>query len=396
MLRNLIIPVLFLVLIIASCGKEKSGQSGSGSAGPGSPAAAGAANLREYPVLTVTPRSVTVHQDFPARIEGQRVIEIRPMINGYLQDIYVNEGDQVKKGQPLFRINNPIYEQQVITAKARINSAVADVNSAGIEVEKIRPLVEKEIVSSYRLKSAELILQSREAALEQAKADLANAQTNLGYTYIRSPQDGIIGTIPYKNGALVSSNSAEALTTLSDIKNVFAYFSWNEKQLLNMLFATTGRTIEEKIKSLPPASLILANAAVYSIPGKVELASGLISTTTGSATFKAIFPNPDGIIRSGSSAVVRLAEAVDSVYIVPQGATYELQNKRFVYTVREENKVFAVPVTAIPSDDGKFFFVSSGLKSGDRVVTTGTSSLRDGSQINPKEVNTVSYYEQVK
>jgi membrane fusion protein, multidrug efflux system len=395
MLKNLIIPALCLVVITSSCGRNTHGKPATGSAGPGSPAA-GASNLREYPVLTVTPKSATVHQDFPARIEGQRVVEIRPMINGYLQDIYVNEGDQVKKGQLLFRISNPLYEQQVITAKARINSAVADVNSARIEVEKIRPLVEKDIVSSYRLKSAELILQSKEAVLEQTKADLANAETNLGYTYIRCPQDGIIGTIPYKNGALVSSNSPDALTTLSDIKNIYAYFSWNEKQLLDILFSTTGRTIEDKIKGLPKASLILANSAEYGEKGKVELASGLISTATGSATIKAVFPNPDGIIRSGSSAIVRLPELIDSVYVIPQGATYELQNKRFVYTVKDDNKVFAVPVIAVPSDDGKFFFVKSGLKSGDRIVTSGTSSLRDGGQIMPKEVNTDTYYDQVK
>lgn len=346
---------------------------------------------KEYEVMTVTPKSVTIHQDFPATIEGQRVIEIRPMINGYLQDIYVNEGDQVKKGQLLFRINNPQYEQNVITAKAKINSATADVNSASLEVEKVRPLVDKGIVSTYRLKSAELTLETKKAALEQAKADLSNAETNLSYTIIRSPEDGMIGTIPYKNGALVSSNSTQALTTLSDIRNVFAYFSRNEKQLLDMLSETEGDTPEEKINNLPEATLVLANDYEYPEKGKVELASGLISTQTGSAIFKAIFPNKSRLIRSGSSATVRLPEMLDSVYVIPQSATYELQNKNFIYLVGQDNRVNAVTFTALPSDDGKYYYVTSGLQSGDKVVVEGISSLRTGVQIVPKEANALSY-----
>ncbi|HVN56941.1 MAG TPA: efflux RND transporter periplasmic adaptor subunit [Bacteroidales bacterium] len=392
------LPLLILVfaLVLFSCSRNKQNATPAGNSGPGRGFAPGSAPAKEYAVIKLTPQAVTVHQDFPARIEGQRVVEIRPMVSGYLQDIYVNEGDRVKKGQLLFHISNPIYEQQVITAKAKINSAAADVNSAKIDVEKIRPLVEKEIVSSYRLKSAELILEARNAALEQAKADLVNANTNLGYTYIKSPQDGIIGTFPYKSGALVGSNSTEALTTLSDISSVFAYFSWNEKQLLDILYASSGKSMEDKIKTFPEASLILANSKEYNLKGKVELASGLISTSTGAATFKAIFPNPDGIIRSGSSATVRLPQVKDSVFVIPQGATYELQNKRFVYKVGADNRVTAIPVTSIPSDNGKFFLVTDGLRSGDIIVTGGTSSLRDGTTIIPREVNEVSYYNQVK
>ena len=218
---------------------------------------------REYKVTTVNTETVTIHQDFPATIEGQQVIEIRPMISGYLQDIFVNEGDHVKKGQLLFNIKNPMYEQQVITARASISRAEADVNTADMEIEKIRPLVDKQIVSDYRLKSAELNLESRKAVLEQAKAELANAEANLAYTSIRSPIDGIIGTFPYKQGALVGSNSQQALTTLSNIDLVFAYFSWNEKQLLDFLSGSPGESLAEKINNIPKAILILANSTEY-------------------------------------------------------------------------------------------------------------------------------------
>ena len=372
-----------MAIVLASCSHNKQNATGS-------------KIIKTYEVLTMVPKSVTVHQDFPAAIRGQRVIEIRPMISGYLQEIYVNEGDHVKKGQLLFKIDNPQYDQEVLTAKANINSAVANVNSARMEIEKVKPLVDKQIVSDFRLKSAELTLQTKEAALEQAKVTLANAQTNVSYTNLRSPQEGIIGMIPYKTGALVGSNSSEALTTLSDISEVFAYFSWNEKQLLDLLSDSHGTTIEEKMKNIPPATLILSNAARYPLKGRVEMASGLISTETGSATFKAVFSNPLGLLRSGSSATISIPEVKDSIYIVPQSATYELQNKRFIYTVGQDNKVIAKPIISSPSDDGKYFFVTEGLSAGDRVVIEGVSSLRDGTIIIPKETTSVSYSDKIK
>jgi membrane fusion protein (multidrug efflux system) len=391
-MRNALIVISLTTFCLFSCSRNK--ETGI-NPGRGSGGTSGAATVKDYPVLTLVPMSVTVHQDFPAVIEGQRVIEIRPMISGYLKEIHVDEGQKVKKGQLLFIINNPQYEQDVITAKARINSAVADVNTARMEIEKVRPLVEKEIVSNYRLQSAELTLEAREAALEQAKAALRNAETNLSYTIIRSPQDGIIGTIPYKNGALVGSNSAEALTTLSDINEVFAYFSWNEKQVLDILSGSRGVLIEEKIKNLPPATLILSNSSEYPLKGRLEMASGLIATETGSATLKAIFKNPDGLIRSGSSARIRIPRNYDSVLVVPQSATYELQDKRFIYTVNPENKVIAVTIGSIPTDDGKYFIASSGLKPGDRIVTEGVISLKDGNTIIPKDTSAVTFYGQL-
>ena len=384
-----IIWTVFIAMIFASCSnhEQNSADTNMKQGGP-----SGRDMAQEYAVLTLSPRTVTTHLDFPATIEGQQVIEVRPMISGYIEQIHVNEGAHVKKGQLLFRISNPQYEQDVITAKARINSAIADVNTAKMEVEKVKPLVEKEIVSRYELESAEYTLQAKEAALAQAQAALANAETNLGYTLIRSPQEGLIGTIPYKIGALVSSNSKEALTTLSNIDKIFAYFSWNEKRLLDFLSETEGATMEEKLANLPQAILILANGAEYPNKGKIEMASGLISTETGSAVFKAIFPNPTGIIRSGASATVRIPNVNEHVMIIPQSITSELQNKRFVYTVGPDNKVSGVSITATSSDDGQYFLVSEGLKTGDRVILEGISTLRDGMLIQPKETDAGDVY----
>jgi membrane fusion protein (multidrug efflux system) len=351
---------------------------------------------REYSVLVLFPRIITVHHDFPATMQGQQVIEVRPMISGYIQEIYVNEGDHVKNGQLLFKIKNPVYEQEVVTARASIMRAESDVHTAEMDIEKIRPLVEKQIVSGYRLKAAELTLESRKAALAQAQAELVNAQTNLGYTNIRSPHDGIIGTIPFKVGALVGSNNPEPLTTLSDIDNVIAYFSWDEKRLLDFHSHSGGTTLEEKINDLPPATLILANASEYQEKGKIEMASGLISTQTGSATLKAIFPNPGGLIRSGASATIRIPETIDSALVFPQSATYELQNKYFVYDVGPDSTVSPVSFNPVPSDDGKFYIVLHGLNPGDRVVIEGVNSLRDGMKIIPREVDTTGFYKNIR
>ncbi len=380
-MRNVLLMVCLMTFGLFSCKNGGEGSMSGGKTGHGGSMA------KAYSVITLHPESVTVHKKFPATIEGQQVIEIRPMINGYISQILVNEGESVRKGQTLFRIKNPQYEQAVVSARANVNSAEAGVNTAAIEVEKVKPLVEKGIVSSYRQQSAELNLESKKADLEEAKASLANAEANLGYTVIKAPQDGIIGTIPYKIGALVSSSSAEALTKLSDISNVIAYFSWNEKQLLDLLEGTTGKSLEEKIKNIPAATLILANGSEYSEKGKVEMASGLISTETGSATFKAVFPNKNGLIRSGSSATVSIPENVDSILVVPQSATYELQDRRFIYKVGPDNKVTAVTFLSVPSDDAKSFLVNQGLSAGDRIVTEGVVSLRDGVTIIPKEAS---------
>ena len=366
------IVIYLTAFFITSCKQEKTN----------SPAAAAP---QEYTVTTVSPETVTIHQDFPATIEGQQVVEIRPMISGYLDAIYVNEGDHVKKGQLLFKIRNPMYEQQVITAKASINRAEADVNTADMEIEKIRPLVDKQIVSDYRLKSAQLELGSKKAVLEQSKAELANAESNLAYTSIRSPMNGIIGIFPFKQGALVSSNSQQALTTLSNIDTVFAYFSWNEKQLLDFLSSSPGESLDEKIKNIPQAKLFLANSTEYPKTGRITLASGMISTQTGSATFKAIFSNKEGLIRSGSSATIRIPEELHNVLVIPQSATYELQNKVFAYRVDSANKVTAVALDPLPSDNGQSFFVTKGIKPGDKIVVAGINSLKNGATIIPKE-----------
>jgi membrane fusion protein (multidrug efflux system) len=374
------IVILIPALLLFSCGEKKPEK---------------AITPKDYSSLMLQPRPATTYDDFPATIQGEEVVEIRPMVDGYLEAIYVKEGVTVIKGQLLFKIKNPQYDQAVITANAAIQIAIADVNAAKMEVEKVRPLVEKDIVSKFGLESAQFTLQSKEASLAEADATLANAKTNLSYTILRSPQNGIIGSIPYKIGALVSSTTSSPLTILSNISNVYAYFSWNEKQLLSFSDNVAGNTMQDKLNHLPPVILLLADGTEYAEKGKLETASGLITTETGTASFKAIFPNPFGIIHNGASATVRIPNTVDSALLVPQSASYEIQDKRFVYTLTTDNRVLGTAIISKPTNDGHFLIVHKGLKKGDRVLING-SNLKDSTLVMPKNVNADSLYNQIK
>jgi membrane fusion protein (multidrug efflux system) len=356
-----------------------------------------AAAVPEYPVLTISHRQTTLFTDYPATIEGEQNIEIRPKIDGYIQSIHVDEGSTVKQGQLLFRINAPQYEQAMRTAQADIKIAQANVNSAKMHVEKVRPLVEKDIISRFELESAEYNLESRQAALAQAQATLANANTNLGYTSVTSPVNGVVGMIPFKLGSLVSSNTIQPLTTVSNIGRIFAYFSVNEKERLAFRRNTKGRTVQERLATLPPVTLILADGSEYEEKGKVETESGFINNQTGAATLRATFPNPGRNLQNGSSGKVRIPQTFDSVLLVPQQCTYELQGKRFVYLVEPSGNLKATQIDVLEgTSDGQFFVVEKGLKAGDKIVFEGINGLKDGMQIKPTTANADSLFQTMK
>lgn len=382
-----LVPLPAILLFFASCGGGESGPKAGAAGGSG---AAQADQVKDYPVITIVPKSTTLFSDFPATVQGQQNIEIRPKIDGYVQTIYVDEGATVRKGQRLFRISAPQYEQEVRTAQANIKIAQAEVNAAGMQVNKVRPLVEKDIISKYELESAQYTLQARQAALAQARATLANARTNLGYTLITSPVNGVVGTIPYKIGSLVSSNTAQPLTTVSNIVNIYAYFSINEKQALDFTKKTKGATTQARLATIPPVSLILSTGTEFPQKGRVETASGLINTETGSLSVRATFANPGNIVRSGSSGVVRIPRTIDSAVLVPQKATFEVQGKKFVYIVETTGTVRSAEIKVMENSNGQYFVVQEGLRPGEKIVLEGVAALKEGAAIKPREVNTDS------
>ncbi|WP_286971265.1 efflux RND transporter periplasmic adaptor subunit [Flavobacterium sp. UBA4854] len=384
MTKQSFLSILAASLIIASCGKnDKSAQAG------------GAPQIKEYKTVTLQLKSATLNSDFPASIQGQQNIEIRPRVEGYIDKIFVDEGAVVKAGQPLFKISAPEYEQQVRTATASIKSAQAEVSTAKLAVNKVKPLVEKGIISKYDLESAQYTYESALASLAQANAALVNAKVNLGYTTVTSPVNGVVGSIPFRLGSLVSSNTAEPLTTVSSIGNVYAYFAMNEKVLLNFT-KDAGGSLNQKIKSMPDVSLLLSDGSTYDQKGKIETVNGLINTETGTVNFRARFPNPKGIIRSGSSTTVQIPNYVKDAIIIPQSATFELQDKMFAVVVGKDKKTTNANITVLDNSAGNYYVVTSGLKAGDEIVLEGVASLKEGTEIKPNNQSQEAVYADLK
>ncbi|GAB7087343.1 efflux RND transporter periplasmic adaptor subunit [Marinifilum fragile] len=362
--------IIILLLGFTSCKKGNQAQAGHGP--------------MPFPVQTVEKSNVTTYNEYAANIEGMQNIKIRPKVDGFIDEIYIDEGDQVTKGQLLFKLSAETLSQQVKAAKANIKVAEAQVFSAQVEVDKITPLVEKNIISSIQLKTAKSNLNAAKAQLAAAKAQYQNAKENLDYTMIKSPVDGIIGSLPYKVGSLVGRTEAKPLTTVSNIKNVYAYFTLNEKQLLQFNRQLNGNTANEKIKKMPEVELVLADGSLYDFKGKIETINGMVNPRTGSISYRAIFPNPNNLLRSGISGKVKMPSNMNDIVLLPQKATYELQGKKFVYLVGKENKVESKEVIIANTIDNHFV-VKAGVNPGEQYVIDGLIKLRDGMQIIPQK-----------
>jgi membrane fusion protein (multidrug efflux system) len=349
-----------------------------------------------YQVFTITTQSATLHTSYPAVMQGEQTIDIRPKVDGYIEKIYVDEGSVVKKGQLLFKLSAPEYEQTVINSLAAINSAKADINSAEIAVNKTKPLVEKGIISEYELQTNQNTLDTKKAALAQAQTALATARVNLGYTYVTSPVDGVVGSIPYRLGSLITSATASPLTTVANIGKVYAYFSLNEKQLLDFSRSVKGSTLDEKLKNTPDVNLTLADGSAYPEKGRLETISGVLNTTTGSASFRAAFPNPLHLLRSGSSGNVDIPQALTAAVLVPQKSAYELQGKYFVYVLGDNNLVKNQEIKIMELTAGQYYVVTDGVKAGDKIVYDGTISLKDSTKIAPQVMSANKVYQDLK
>ncbi|SFE60551.1 membrane fusion protein, multidrug efflux system [Chitinophaga sp. CF118] len=374
------------LVVLTSCGGKPAagGQGAAGQGGPTGPAPYQSAEVYSGPA--------TMFYSYPATVQGEQNVEIRPKVDGFIQNIFVDEGATVHKGEPLFELRNPQYEAAVRTAVAAVKIAEADVQTAEMDVEKVRPLVERKIISDYELKSKQYTLNSKKASLASAQADLVNAKVNVGYTYLTSPSNGVIGTIPYKVGSLVSSTSANPLTTVYNTNNIYVYFSLNEKQLLEFSRRVKGATLKEKLATMDDVSLILADGTEYPEKGRIVTASGLISTETGSVSFRANFPNKVGLIRSGSSATIKIPVQMENALLIPQNATYDMQGQKFVYTLSDKDSTVNTSVSVSANPIGNLYVVESGLKKGDKLVVEGVGNLKPGMAIKPLPSNADSLY----
>ncbi|MBB4802344.1 membrane fusion protein (multidrug efflux system) [Flavobacterium nitrogenifigens] len=354
------IAVLLIILSFTSCGK-----SGEAQMAPPKP---------EVDFLLASSASGDVEKKYPGTVEGTVNVDIKAQVSGYLEAIYVKEGDYVNKGQSLFKIKGDVYAEQVNNSRAAYKSALANQANAKLEVEKIKPLVEGKVFSDMQLKTAQANYEAATAQVAQAKAALGSSQLNADFSLIKAPVSGYISRIPNRIGNLVTPNDAVPLTTLSEINNVFVYFSLTEADYL---------AFSKDSKSDKSVSLIMADDSEYDQKGKLEVASGNIDRSTGTIALKAIFPNPKKELRSGGSARIVLNKSLSSVITIPMASVKDIQDKFFVFVLKEGNKVVMVPIE-IAGNSGTNYYVKSGLNSGDKVALNSIDVLYDSMEVVPK------------
>ena len=332
-----------------------------------------AAPAPEIATITVGTSCSELNRTYPATIKGKADIDIRPQVTGFITKVHVDEGQRVRRGQALFTLDQVQYKAAVDQAKAAVKVAETAVATASLTANNKKSLFEKNIISEYEAKLAENSLAQAEAQLAQAKASLTNAQKNLSYTVVTAPSDGVVGSIPNRVGALASPSMAQ----------VYAYFSLTEKDILS-LTNNGAISLEQAIASMPTVNLRLADGNMYGLSGKVATVSGIIDQSTGAASVRAVFDNPAGLLRSGSTGSILIPYVESSAIIIPQKATYEIQDKKFVYLVNDSNKTMSSPIEVFNINDGQEYIVTNGLKVGDKIVIEGVgTTVKDGMTIKP-------------
>jgi membrane fusion protein (multidrug efflux system) len=364
MKRNYLSGATFMLLALLSCGKQPGGDNSNAP--------------QTYPTAIVSTGATELTTSYPVTIHGREDIEIRPRIDGFIENIYIDEGSVVKQGQALFKINSPQAEQAVTTARAAITSAAAQLATAELNVSRMTPLAEKGIISAVQLEAYRNAYNAASAAHEQALAQLKNAEATLSWTSVISPVNGHVGAVPYRKGSLV--NNQNVLTTVANTTTVFAYFSLNEKELSGFLSSLEGGTQVEKLNHAPEITLTLADGTVYPYKGRIETIAGVMNVSTGSANFRAGFPNEEGMLRSGTSGKVSIPAAYHDVVLIPQHATFAQQDKVLVYVV-EDGAAAQRILSVTPTPDGQTYIVHSGLTVGERIVAGGVATLANGAKI---------------
>ena len=327
----------------------------------------------EYPVVAVGTSSADMQSTYPATIKGVQDVEIRPKVQGFITQINVKEGQTVGAGQVLFVLDNETATQQVRQAQAAVNTAQQQCNTAKLTYENAQKLHEAKVVGDYELQTAQNNYEVAQAQLAQSQASLASAKEQLSYSYVKSPASGVVGTLPYKKGALV--NNANVLTTVSNISSMEVYFSVTEKAAMQLQVAG--------LQTLPSVKLQLADGSIYGHEGKVTKMSGVIDQATGSVQLIALFQNPEKLLKSGGAGTIIIPRLANDVIIIPQSCVSEVQNKKFIYLVGSDNKVKYSEIKVDPQNDGMNYIVTEGLKTGDKYVTNGITKLTDGMEIKP-------------
>lgn len=365
-MKKRVILFALSIAVLTSCGKKGFDMSG------GTP---------ECAVKVLQPTTVDLKSSYPATIKGKQDVEIRPQVSGFITKVLVDEGSIVRKGQVLFVIDPVQYEAAYRSAKAAVATAKAAVSTQEITVKNKRELNKKNIISNYDLIMAENGLVSAQAQLAAAQAQLTSAQQNLSFTQVKSPSDGIVNTIPYRLGSLVSPSISTPMTVVSDINEMFVYASLTEKELLNLTKKDGSQ--QSIVDSYPEVQLELSDGSIYSEKGKISTINGVINQNTGAVSIRATFPNQKHLLRSGGMANLIIPYHLENVMVIPQKSTTEIQDKKFAFVVQADNTVKMKEITVFNIDNGQQYVVTSGLKVGEKVVLDNASTLKDGQTIKP-------------
>lgn len=364
-MKSRIVLFAFCLALLSSCGKKGFDMGGA----------------PECAVETLQPATVDLTSSYPATIKGKQDVEIRPQVSGFITKVCVDEGSMVRKGQVLFIIDPTQYEAAARSAKAAVATAEAAVSTQQITVDNKRALNKKNIISDYDLAMAENTLASAKAQLASAKAQLISAEQNLGFTSVKSPSDGIVNNIPYRLGSLVSPSIATPLTIVSDITEMYVYASLTEKELLELVRKDGSQSAA--VETYPEVQLQLSDGSTYDQKGKIETISGVINANTGAVSIRATFPNGNRLLRSGGMGNLIIPYHIENALVVPQKATTEIQDKKFVFLQQPDNTVKMNEITVLNIDNGQEYVVTSGLKKGDLIVIENVGTLKDGQTIKP-------------
>ncbi|WP_288244081.1 efflux RND transporter periplasmic adaptor subunit [uncultured Chryseobacterium sp.] len=392
-MNNKLIILSLAALSLVACKKEAPKQDGP----------------KPYPVINVEAKNIVGYQTFPATIQGRVNNDVRAKIQGYITQVLVDEGQYVTKGQPLFRLETNILNENAAASKAGIGAAESNiaaaqaaVSAANVEVNKLKPLVQKNIISNVQLQTAQANLAQAQAQLKQAQAAKSQAvanykgiEANIEYSIIRAPISGVIGKLPLKVGSLVGPSDQAPLTTISDTSGIFAYFSMNEKEYFDFLEKSPGATMPEKIKNLPMVELQLANGSLYPEKGRIEAITGQIDPTTGTIQFRVAFTNAQKLLSNGNSGTIRFPQCYENVLVVPESATYEQQGIVYVYKVDKSDTARNVVVNVIDRIDN-MALIKSGVNKGETIIAAGIGGLKPGTAVKKQPVKMDSLVQSIK
>ncbi len=364
--------------------------------------------IRPFPVVAAEMKDLNGFYTYPTDIAGQNTNQVRSKIQGYIKEVYVEDGQKVTAGQILFRIETNVQEQnaqaskaQIGAADATISAAQANLKAAQVEIDKLTPLVEKGIISSILLETAKANYMKAQSQVSQTKANKEVANANyqgvvetIGYYIIKSPINGVVGKINARQGALVSPSDPQPITTISDVSKVYAYFSLTEKQYIDFFEQYPGKDLKEKLGIIPPIDLVLANGSTYSEKGKIETATGQIDPGTGTIQFRVAYANSTGLLSNGSSGEIKIPRSYGNVLVVPEAATFDQQG--FTYVFKVINDTARAAVIEVNDRVNNYAIVSKGLEKGDIIIAAGVNTIKPGSAIKPKPANMDSIVNNIK